>query len=388
MRLVRPDLRRLPLRARLVGIFVAVFAVSTAAVLFVSYLLMKNHLETTLEPGQAAPILRGLAIQYVLALIGTSMLAGGLGWLAARRLLRPVAVVTEAARRASDEHLGERIALGGPHDELRELADTFDAMLDRFQESIEAQRRFIANASHELRSPLTAIRTEVDVTLTDPGATIAELRQMGERVLEGSDELDRLLAALMVLARSQRGLVATAPLDLAQVAVLVAQDATRQAEAARISIDVDVPAAPGIEAPLTVPINGDPALVRRLVANLVDNAIRYHRPGGTVLLQVREEQGEAVVRIVNLGGAPVPAAEVERLRQPFERLGRTHASGSGLGLSIVQAVAEAHEGRVELAAPAAGGLEVTVRLPLRTAAPTRPTPHPGPVPGVAAPPQR
>ncbi|MFT4036151.1 MAG: histidine kinase dimerization/phospho-acceptor domain-containing protein, partial [Patulibacter sp.] len=236
---------RLPLRVRLVGLFAVVFVVSTAAVLIVSYLLMAGHLHATLAPQQARPILRGLAIQYVLALTGTTLLALGLGWLAARRLLSPIAAVTGAARRASDEHLQERIALGGPNDELRELADTFDAMLDRFQESIEAQRRFIANASHELRSPLTAIRTEVDVTLSDPQATVAELREMGARVLEGSDELDRLLAALMVLARSQRGLVAAAPLDLAAVAALAAQDAARQAHAARVRIDVDVPA--GVE---------------------------------------------------------------------------------------------------------------------------------------------
>jgi signal transduction histidine kinase len=358
---------RLPLRARLVGIFSIVFATSTALVLVVSYLLMRDHLESTLIESQAGPILRGLAVQYVLALVGTTLLAAGTVGDAARRLLAPIAAVTGAARRASDDHLGERIALGGPDDELRELADTFDAMLDRFQDSIEAQRRFIANASHELRSPLTAIRTEADVTLADPNATIAELREMGERVLEGSDELDRLLAALMVLARSQRGLVAGSPLDLAQITMLAAQDAGRQADAARVTLDVDMPHAPGFEAPLAVPVAGDPALLRRLAANLVDNAIRYHRPGGTVLVQVREEEGDGVLRVVNLGGAPVPAADVERLRQPFERLGRTRASGSGLGLSIVQAVAEAHSGRVELAAPAAGGLEVTVRLPLRAA---------------------
>jgi signal transduction histidine kinase len=358
---------RLPLRARLVGMFALVFAASTSAVLLVSFLLMNDHLTATLSAEQSAPILRGLAEQYALALVGITLLASGFGWLTARRVLAPIAAITGAARRASDEHLAERLALGGPHDELRELADTYDAMLDRFQESIEAQRRFIANASHELRSPLTAIRTEADVTLTDPDATVAELRQMGERVLESSDELDRLLAALMVLARSQRGLVASTPLDLVQVACLAARDAERQADAARVRLDVDVPNAPHDAAANIIPISGDPALVRRLAANLIDNAIRYHRPGGTVLVQVRAEAGAAVLRVINLGGAPVPPAEVERLRQPFERLGRTAVGGSGLGLSIVQAVAEAHGGTVELAAPAAGGLDVTVRLALRPA---------------------
>lgn len=159
---------RVALRTRLVAIYAAVFVTSTAAVLIVSYLLLASHLEDTLPTGTADPILSDLASQYVLTLIGTTLIAVSLGWLAARRLLAPLQAVTDAARHASDERLDERVSLGGPHDELRELGDTFDAMLDRFQESIENQRRFIANASHELRSPLTAIRTEVDVTLHDP----------------------------------------------------------------------------------------------------------------------------------------------------------------------------------------------------------------------------
>ncbi|MBJ7471199.1 MAG: HAMP domain-containing histidine kinase [Solirubrobacteraceae bacterium] len=345
---------RVALRTRLVAIFAAVFAVSTAAVLLVSYVLIADQVRGTIPRSLADPILSQLAWKYVLALIGTVLIASGLGWVAAKRLLAPLSDITAAARRASEDRLNERLALDGPEDELRELADTFDAMLDRFQESIEAQRRFIANASHELRSPLTAIRTEADVTLADPDATIADLRRMGERVLEGADELDELLAALMLLARSQRGLLTKAQLDLADVAGLAVGDLRRAAEVAGVAIEVDATA---------TPVAGDPALLRRLVANLVDNAVRYNRAGGTIWVSVNPgpRGDEAVVRVSNTG-LRVPTDDVERLLQPFERLGR-HGSGSGLGLSIVQAVAEAHAGSVELATREGGGLDVTVTLP-------------------------
>ncbi len=360
-----PRTVRLTLRTRLVAIYALVFVLSMAAVLGVSYLLLSTYLHDTLAPGAADSILDRLAGKYLLAIVGTTLVATSLGWLAARRLLQPIQAVTDAARLASDDRLDQRLALGGPRDELRELGDTFDAMLDRFQDSIEAQRRFIANASHELRSPLTAIRTEVDVTLSDPDATIADLRAMGERVLQGGDELDELLASLMVLARSQRGLLATDPLDLAQVATLALQDVAPRAHEAGIELDVHLESAP---------VLGDPALLRRLIANLVDNGVRYNQPGGSVHVSVsavtaidRPSDGSdgatsqvATIRVTNTG-PPVPPDAVERLREPFERLGR-HGTGSGLGLSIVQAVAEAHGGTVRLTAEPDGGLDVTVTL--------------------------
>ena len=371
---------RVALRTRLVAIFAAVFAVSTAAVLLVSYLLVAGQVNDTLPQDAADPILDRLAWQYLLALVGTTLLASSLGWLAARRLLAPIAAITGAARHASEDRLSERLALRGPRDELRELADTFDAMLDRFQESIEAQRRFIANASHELRSPLTAIRTEADVTLADPAATLADLRHMAERVLEGADELDDLLAALMVLARSQRGLLTTATVDLGAVAELAVADLRGAAAEAGVALDADLASAC---------VTGDAALLRRLVANLVDNAIRYNHRGGSVQVVVEASGASggsrlrggatpmATVRVTNTG-LLVPTGDLERLRQPFERLGR-HGSGSGLGLSIVQAVAEAHAGSVALAARADGGLDVTVRVPAADPAGT-----PAPLGDVAA----
>lgn len=346
---------RIALRTRLVAIFAFVFALSTAVVLLVSYALVSDQVHGTLPAPLADPILDRLAWQYVLALVGTTLIACVLGWVSAKRLLAPIAAITATARRASEDRLNERLALQGPEDELRELADTFDAMLDRFQESIESQRRFIANASHELRSPLTAIRTEADVTLADPDASVEELRRMGERVLDGADDLDDLLAALMLLARSQRGLLNRSELDLADVARLAIGDLQRAADAAGVALDVEL---------ISSPVVGDQALLRRVVANLVDNAIRYNREGGDVRVQVESSPttGAAVVRVTNTGQR-VPSEDVERLRQPFERLGRHGAGGSGLGLSIVQAVAEAHGGTVLLEAREEGGLDVVVTIP-------------------------
>jgi signal transduction histidine kinase len=349
---------RVALRTRLVAIYAAVFVTSTAAVLIVSYVLLATHLEDTLPAGTAGPILSDLASQYVLTLIGTTLVAVSLGWFAARRLLRPLQAVTEAARHASDERLDERVRVGGPHDELRELGDTFDAMLDRFQESIENQRRFIANASHELRSPLTAIRTEVDVTLADPDASNEELRVMGERVLEGADQLDDLLGSLMVLARSQRGLLRSAPTDFADVARRAVSDAIPVARAAGIELVTELREAP---------IVGDEPLLRRLVANLIDNAVRYNRPAGFVRVEVWTEGANAILRTSN-SGPIIPPDQVERLREPFERLGRHGDGGTGLGLSIVQAVAEAHRGTVRLMASPEGGLDIVVLLPLAVTA--------------------
>jgi signal transduction histidine kinase len=214
----RPAAARLPLRVRLTALYAALFAGTTAVVLAVAYGVLSRHLHRTLPDPVADPILDRVVLQLVLVLVGTTLLAVVLGWVAARRALRPIEDVTAAARRVSDDRLDERLALDGPHDEVRELADTFDAMLDRLAEGIGAQRRFVANASHELRTPLTAIRTEVDVTLTDPDASREELRAMGESVLAGADELDDLLEALLVLARSQRGVARQGPVDLTDAA--------------------------------------------------------------------------------------------------------------------------------------------------------------------------
>jgi signal transduction histidine kinase len=265
----------------------------------------------------------------------------------AGRVLSPIRHMTETARRLSGRRLDERIALGGPRDELVELGDTLDAMLDRLQGSVEAQRRFVANASHELRSPLTVIRTEAEVTLGDPDASNEELRAMGEIVLEAADRTEALLSSLMVLARSQQALPRREAVDLA-VAARAAEEVTA-AEAARRGVSVRLDLAPA-------PITGDPALIERLVANLVENAVRHNVLGGHVQVTVRA----GLVEVENTG-AQIRPEDVRRLAEPFERLHRdTSGPGAGLGLSIVRAVADAHGAGLSLQPRDGGGLVATV----------------------------
>lgn len=348
--------RRWPLRVRLTALYTALFTASSAAVLAVTYGLLDGHVSRTLPGRLADPILDEIALQLVFVLVGTTLLAAAIGWVAARRALRPIHAVTAAARRVSDERLDERLGLDGPQDEVRELADTFDAMLDRLETSLGAQRRFVANASHELRTPLTAIRTEVDVTLDDPDADVAELRRMGERVLTGADELNDLLDGLLVLARSQRGIDRRTAVELG-AAVRRVVDELAVPDGRSVTID---PVARPVE------VWGDPALLRRVVANLVDNGLRYNREDGWVRIAIETSYADqrrwATLRVANSG--PVIADEdIARLTEPFERLGRHGGGGSGLGLSIVQAVVQAHAGALAISAPPTGGLVVEVRLP-------------------------
>jgi signal transduction histidine kinase len=341
-------------RARLTALYAGVFVVATAAVLAVSFWLVSGHLHRTLDPGVASDTLTKLAEQYGLALLGTALLAVAVGWAAAGRVLAPLKTITATARRVSDERLDERIALQGPRDELRELADTFDAMLDRLGEAMEAERRFVANASHELRSPLTVIRTEAEVTLSDPEASVQDLRDMGDVVLRATERTEALLDGLLVLARSQRGLLRRAPLDLAVAVHRAAAEAAPAASEAGVRLRVEAEPAS---------VRGDEPLLVRLVGNLLDNAIRYNEPGGWVEVHTAPDGDVARVRVIN-SGRRVPESAVERLGRPFERLGR-HAErdGSGLGLSIVRAVCEAHGGSLRIAVRAAGGLDVAVELP-------------------------
>jgi signal transduction histidine kinase len=348
--------RRWPLRTRLTALYTGLFAASTAVVLVIAYGLIDGHVSRTLPARLAGPILDEIAVQLVLVLVGTSLLAAAIGWVAARRALRPIHAVTAAARRVTDERLDERLALDGPDDEVRELADTFDAMLERLETSLTAQRRFVANAGHELRTPLTAIRAEVEVTLDDPDADRDELRRMGAHVLEATDDLTGLLDGLLVLARSQRGIDQRTAVELGATIGRAIGDLAAPDDR---TIEAEPPSRP-------VEVWGDPLLLRRVVANLVDNGLRYNHPGGWVRVAIERGttggRSTATLRVANSG--PVVAAEdVPRLTEPFERLGRHGDGGSGLGLSIVEAVVRAHGGTLAIEAPPSGGLVVAVTLP-------------------------
>ncbi len=295
---------------------------------------------------------------FVLAI--TAVASALLGWFVAGRVLRPLREMTATARTISAGNLGERLALSGPDDEFKQLGDTFDDLLGRLQASFEAQRRFVANASHELRTPLTLDRTLLQVALADPNASAASLRGTCEELLASGREHERLLEALLTLVSTERGLEDRVPLDLAVLAAeaLFARSAEIEASSLRLATSL----APA-------PTTGDRALTDRLIANLLDNAVRYNHPGGRIELRTTTDPERSLLSITNTGPT-LAADELERLFEPFQRLagGRTAAGDGhhGLGLSIVRAIAIAHGATVSAEPQDGGGLAVTVSFPAAT----------------------
>jgi signal transduction histidine kinase len=286
----------------------------------------------------------------------------GLGWVMAGRALRPVRTMSSRARGISERNLHERLALEGPDDELKELGDTFDGLLTRLEGAFESQRRFVANASHELRTPITLERALVEVALADPHPTIDSMRDTCQRVLATTEQQERLIEALLTLARSQRGLERRGPVDLREVTTEVVRAVPT--DGLRVDAELD-------EAFTT----GDEAMVERLVANLIENAVRHNEPGGWVSARTGMRGGRPTLEVENAG--PVVAADqVESLVKPFVRAeengrapvrvngdaSRVH-HGLGLGLSIVQAIAEAHDAELSTVARPEGGLRVAVSFP-------------------------
>ena len=296
--------------------------------------------------------LHRLLVEYIVALGAMTMVSVAAGWLLAGRALRPLRDITAAARRVSGENLGERISLKGPADELKQLADTFDGMLARLDGAFASQRHFVANASHELRTPLAIMRTEVDVSLADPDASVEELRRMGDAVRETVDRCERLIEGLLMLARSEAATGREEPADLAALAADCVTDYGARARKADVEVRDD------LEPAWT---RGEPALLERMIANLVDNGIRHNRPGGYLRVSTRTVEGRVILTVAN-GGPVIDPADADRLTEPFRRLDRA-ARGFGLGLSIVRSVVEAHGGTIELEAPPSGGLEVRIELP-------------------------
>jgi signal transduction histidine kinase len=335
--------------------------------------------------------LGNLLIGSFVALGAMTIAALGFGWLMAGRVLRPLRTITSTARNISASNLHERLALAGPDDELKELGDTFDGLLGRLEAAFAAQRQFVANASHELRTPLARQRTLVEVALAEPEPTVAALRGVCERVLVAGGQQERLIEALLTLARSQRGLDQWEPIDLAALTADVLQ--ARQSEAAAKNLQVSCTVAGGAMGPAdqagpAAVLLGDAPLAERLVANLVDNAIRHNLPGGWISLRVGAVQGEAVLTVAN-SGPVVPPGEVSRLFAPFQRLGAARGvnsgqrDGQGLGLSIVSAIAAAHGADLQALARPDGGLHIELRFPPLSVGP--PPLSVGPLPVPAAP---
>jgi signal transduction histidine kinase len=376
--LVRP--RRGPgLRVRLTLLATGLSAAASALLLWLGWLLVGGVVAAVpdLPPGSTVKVngvpvaarqlgealqeaarqrlLLAGSVAFLLAVTATVLLA----WVITGQVLRPLHDVTATARRLSAESLDERLRLPGPRDEVAELADTFDAMLDRLQAAFQSQRRFVANASHELRTPLAVVRTEVDVTLADPAADEAELRRMATVIRDATLRAQQLVDGLLVLARTEGGALRTVePADLAGLAEAALRIATPELRSRGLHVRKRMTPA------LTV---GDPALLERVVGNLVENAVRHNVDGGWVEVCTGLAEAQAMLRVASSGDVIAPEA-VTALFEPFRRGGvaRTARDGAGLGLSIVRAVVAAHRGTVTAEPVPGGGLAVTVRLPPAT----------------------
>ncbi|MDQ1035708.1 signal transduction histidine kinase [Streptomyces sp. V3I8] len=319
-----------------------------------------QQLNTMLKECTAAQrqhALDGLLSRSLMALLGLAVIAFAFGYAMAGRVLSPLGRITRTARAVAGSDLSRRIELDGPDDELKELADTFDDMLERLQRAFTAQQRFVGNASHELRTPLAINRTLLEVHLSDPGAPM-ELQQLGKTLLATNERSEQLVEGLLLLARSDNQIVERKPVDLAEVASQAIDQVRGEADLKGVEVRGEQAAAV---------VQGNGVLLERIALNLVQNAVRYNvAEGGWVEVVTEVRHGQAVLTVSNTGPV-VPAYEVDNLFEPFRRL-RTERTGSdkgvGLGLSIARSVARAHGGHIFAEPREGGGLVMRVALPI------------------------
>jgi len=313
------------------------------------------HLKALVN-AQHEAMLNQLLTQSGIALAIMAAASIALGWVIAGRVLRPIRTITEAAQNISATNLHERLALNGPDDELRKLGETIDSLLARLDDAFDAQRHFVANASHELRTPLTVMRALVQMTLTDPDATTESFRVTCRDVLAEVDQQERLIEALLLLARSERGLDHREPLDLGEITGVVLENRSGAAARRGLHVRSTIQAAP---------IDGDARLAERLVVNVVDNAIRHNADHGELVVSTGRRLGRSFLSVANTG-PEVPADQVGRLFEPFQRLGADstdQSGGLGLGLSIVQAIGHAHGALITARPCPGGGLVIEATFP-------------------------
>ncbi|WP_317452927.1 HAMP domain-containing sensor histidine kinase [Streptomyces sp. CBMA29] len=317
---------------------------------------------SALHLSSASDILNTLLIVSAVVLVVLAVIGAVIGWVVAGRVLRPLAAINSAAKLAATGALDHRIGMRGPGDEVHDLADTFDDMLEKLDSSFQAHRRFAANASHELRTPLAANQTMLEVALADrepdPEAGYPELRKVAERVYRTNRRNIETVDSLLTLAEIGARGVRRDNLDLARIAADALRDLHDELDASGVRAELGLRPAAAV---------GDPVLLHRAVANLLQNAVRHNAAGGS--LQVRTgpaPDGGAEVRVANTGPV-VPEGTVASLTEPFVRgTGRTGGQRHhGLGLAIVAAVAEVHDAALDIAANPGGGLTVTFALPAR-----------------------
>ncbi|HST84230.1 MAG TPA: HAMP domain-containing sensor histidine kinase [Kineosporiaceae bacterium] len=313
------------------------------------------------QPQDPSPDLYQLLILAGIALLIVALFAIPLGWLIAGRVLRPVRMMTATLRQISARNLHERLGITGRRHEIKDLADTIDSLLARLEVALEGHKRFVANAAHELRTPLTVEHALLEEPLIDPDATVESFRSNFQRLLAISEQRGRLLESLITLSESEHGRDRYQALDLGSLIERVLRD--RSPEIDRLGLQVD----PAISA---ATILGDPPLIERLVANLLDNAVHHNKPGGWVEIGTRA-QGDRLVFYIANSGAVIAPDQVERLVEPFQRLHRVADDGHhGLGLSIVSAIAAAHDATLTVRSRLSGGLFVEVAFPVPTSQPT------------------
>jgi signal transduction histidine kinase len=363
---------RRTVRARLTLLYAAVFFASGLVLLAIPAGFVHGRSSVTVVApgpnGSPSPVdivarsqhttdVHNLIVGSFFALVLLVFVSGGLGWVVAGRLLRPLRTITDAAREISASNLHRRLDLAGPDDEFRQLGLTLDDLFGRLEASFEAQRRFVANASHELRTPLTAERTVLQVALADPHADTESLRAACEQVLTLGERQARLIDALLTLANTDRGLEHRERCDLTAIAAAAVQSRGTELERRHLH---------AVTAYGLAVVDGDPRLLDSLVANLVDNAIRHNVDGGHVEVKTgTTATGQARLSVSNLGPIISPD-QVDRLFQPFQRLGADRVGGDdghGIGLAVVQAIATAHGAAITAVARAGGGLDIELDFP-------------------------
>lgn len=365
---------RRTVRGRLTLLYGGLFLVSAVVLLAITYGVVRHGSSASVQPvpaggafprpGPGALIgseqrssdLHQLLAASVIALALMAVLSLVLGRLVAGRVLSPLRAMTRTTQEISERNLHKRLAVAGPEDELKKLGDTIDGLLGRLQGAFDAQRRFVANASHELRTPLTVTRALLEMSLSDANADVESLRAACRQVLDEGRHQEELIDALLLLARSQRGLEQREQVDLSAVVAGVLSAHESQAAANRLRVERSLSSAS---------LSGDPTLVTRLVTNLVDNALSHNVPSGRASVSVGTKDGQATLTVINTGPV-IATGEVERLVQPFQRLAEERTGeheGVGLGLSIVQAIVDAHEAVLAIQAEPFGGLRVDVRFP-------------------------